>query len=154
MALDMRGFHEAIRRASSIGLDTSLLIYHLEDVAPYSNLTEELLSVIGKRQVECVLSSLCLTELLAGPLRSEDESAAVAAEEFVRKIPNVRIIPIDDEIAKLAARLRVSLRLKTPDALHLATAQSAGCSLFVTNDRALKRPPGSELEVLVLEDFL
>ena len=42
--------------------------------------------------------------------------------------------------------------LKTPDAIHAATALLAGCALFVTNDRGFKRVPG--LRLAVLDDVL
>jgi PIN domain len=37
---------------------------------------------------------------------------------------NIRLIPIDEAILKLAAQLRSSTSLKTPDAIHAATARS------------------------------
>ena len=41
---------------------------------------------------------------------------------------------------------------RTPDALQLAAALSAGCRTFVTNDRDLPAVPG--LEVLQLRSYL
>lgn len=37
-------------------------------------------------------------------------------------------------VMREAACLRATTKLKTPDALHLATAQGASVALFVTND--------------------
>ena len=42
--------------------------------------------------------------------------------------------------------------MRTPDALQLAAALSAGCSTFVTNDRDL--PAVTGLEVLKLRSYL
>jgi hypothetical protein len=38
-----------------------------------------------------------------------------------------------------------------PDALQIATALAAGCEIFVTNDRALRR--ATELRVVTLDDL-
>ena len=43
---------------------------------------------------------------------------------------------------RLAAELRAHHRLKTPDALHLATAQSHGCTEIWTNDNRLNSTAG------------
>lgn len=50
------------------------------------------------------------------------------------------------------ARLRAATGLKTPDALHAATALQAECALFVTNDTEFRRVDG--LPVAILDDLL
>ena len=55
-------------------------------------------------------------------------------------------------VFKDAARLRAETGLKTPDALHAATALRAGCALFITNDADFRRVPG--LPIIVLDDLL
>lgn len=42
--------------------------------------------------------------------------------------------------------------LKTPDALHAATALQAGCALFVTNDVGFRQV--ASLPLVVLDDLL
>lgn len=49
---------------------------------------------------------------------------------------------IHDAIFDLALRLRVQHGLKTPDALHLATAMHYRCVEFWTNDDRLKLGAG------------
>jgi hypothetical protein len=55
-------------------------------------------------------------------------------------------------ILREAARLRAATSLKTPDALHAATAMSTGCVLFVTNDVGFHGVTG--LPLVVLDDLL
>jgi predicted nucleic acid-binding protein len=45
------------------------------------------------------------------------------------------LVPVDANIARVAAALRATYRLKTPDALHLATAITAGADRFVTGNQ-------------------
>jgi hypothetical protein len=40
-------FHKDLRRFESLGLDSAVLIYHLEDVEPYSELTELVFSAVA-----------------------------------------------------------------------------------------------------------
>jgi predicted nucleic acid-binding protein len=44
--------------------------------------------------------------------------------------------------------LRAAHTLKTPDALHAATALETACVLFVTNDKGFRRVPGINVAVL------
>lgn len=48
--------------------------------------------------------------------------------------------------------MRATTNLKTPDALHAATAQLAYVSLFVSNDIDFRNVPG--LPLVVLNDLL
>jgi predicted nucleic acid-binding protein len=45
------------------------------------------------------------------------------------------LLPVDADVARVAAALRSTYRLKTPDALHLATAIVSGADRFITGNR-------------------
>jgi predicted nucleic acid-binding protein len=47
------------------------------------------------------------------------------------------LVPFDERCIEVFARLRGQMRLKAPDAIHLACAAAAGTDLFLTNDRQL-----------------
>ena len=47
--------------------------------------------------------------------------------------------------------MRARYNLRTPDALHVATAVPAGCDAMLTNDAQLKRV--QELSILVLDEL-
>lgn len=58
-------------------------------------------------------------------------------------------VPISVAIAEIAAQLRATQNLRTPDAIQLATARQQGATFFLTNDIHLATV--SNLEVLVLD---
>lgn len=64
---------------------------------------------------------------------------------------NFALVPIDYAIAEQAADLRARYNLRTPDALQIAAALSAGCQAFATNDRQLQRV--TELSIVILDDL-
>ena len=72
-------------------------------------------------------------------------------ENIIQNSIGFDLIPIDEQIARRAAHLRAQYNLKTPDALHVATALETGCQAFLTNDMGLKRV--SEIRVLVLDEL-
>jgi predicted nucleic acid-binding protein len=55
-------------------------------------------------------------------------------------------------VSEMAAKLRSTYLMKTPDAIQIATGVLYGASRFLTNDPNLKKI--SEVKVLVLDDFL
>lgn len=85
------------------------------------------------------------------PLRNANTTLANAYEQLLLSSA-VQLIPITQSILKDAARLRATTNLKTPDALHAATAFAASCTMFLTNDRAFRNVSG--LPVTVLSEVL
>ncbi len=57
---------------------------------------------------------------------------------------------MDLPVADRAASLRARYRLRTPDAIQLATALQARADVFLTNDRDLQRV--EEVPVLLIEE--
>ena len=60
-------------------------------------------------------------------------------------------MPINQWVAETAAELRTHYSIRTPDALHIATAIHANCEAFLANDLALKRV--HDIRVLVLAEI-
>lgn len=50
----------------------------------------------------------------------------------------MRLLPITQPILREAVRLPATTKWRTPDGLHVATANQAGCGQFVTNDVAFR----------------
>ncbi|MBK9943318.1 MAG: PIN domain-containing protein [Kouleothrix sp.] len=65
---------------------------------------------------------------------------------------SVHLYPIERPIIEQALNLRATVGLRTPDALHAATALQAGCDLFITNDPVFRRVSG--IEIIVLNELL
>ncbi|MBW4647009.1 MAG: PIN domain-containing protein [Goleter apudmare HA4340-LM2] len=73
------------------------------------------------------------------------------SEQLLGSSP-LRLLPISQMVLRGAATLRATTRLKTPDAIHAATALRENCTLFLTNDRQFRTVAG--LTVTVLEEIL
>jgi len=66
--------------------------------------------------------------------------------------PNLKIIPFTLDIAVRAAEIRSTYKLRTPDAIHLATAWENQATLFLTND--LDFPPEiGDIRIIHLNQF-
>jgi predicted nucleic acid-binding protein len=59
------------------------------------------------------------------------------------------LLPITQDVLREAARLRaLHTPLKSPDAIHAATALVHGCALFLTNDLGFRSITGLPLAIL------
>jgi predicted nucleic acid-binding protein len=62
-------------------------------------------------------------------------------------------VPIEDEVLNLASRIRARSRsFRTPDAIHLASAQIIQADLFLTGDRRLKAYKGVRVAHALMDD--
>ena len=132
-------------------LDVNGFIYSVERVEPYRTLLEPMWQQARAGEFEITSSGLIVLETLVKPLREGDE----VVEMLLRSLfdaHEVSLIPATRELWEDAARIRADTGLKTPDALHAATALSAGCTLFITNDTDFRRV--QDLPIVVLDDLL
>jgi len=119
-------------------LDACVVIYLIENAAPFSELTRQFLSRNGDA-ILCV-SPLVRMEVIVKPLR---ESASALVSDYEDFLAAQHWLAIDDSIFDRALQLRACHGLKTPDALHLATAFHHGCTEIWTNDERLNKAAGS-----------
>lgn len=131
-------------------LDANSIIYSVEKHPIYWPLIEPVWLAAKGKTIEIVSSDLTLMETLVGPLKTGD-AGLVQAYETLFQQAQTRLLPITQSILRDAAQLRATTKLRTPDAIHAATSQQIGCSLFVTNDVSFRAVPG--LSVVVLDDL-
>ena len=138
--------------SGTIYVDTQVIIYSVERHPVYLPLIEPIWHAARAGNIAVVTSALTLLECLVLPLRLGDQALQRAYEQALLGT-ELRLMPIDQGILREAAKLRAaSSSLRTPDAIHAATAAVGGCGLFVTNDMALRRLAGCA--VAVLNDLL
>lgn len=148
-----KGLASELAHYPVVGLDSSVLIYHLEGIAPYADLTEVTFSLLARGKLSAVISTLSVTELLTKPFAESDERAIAVCEQFLQGLPHTKLVAPTYAIARQAASLRGRYGLRTPDALLLSTALSEGAKAFLTNDARLKQV-AEEIAVLLLNDYV
>lgn len=114
-----------------IYLDSCILIFALEDAGPRGDGVRRLL---GDTEETVASSPLALQECLVLPLR---ERNLEVRDRYLALFDHLQSIPLDEAVFVRAAELRADFGIKTPDAVHLAAAQLAGCTELWTNDRRL-----------------
>jgi predicted nucleic acid-binding protein len=127
-------------------VDTAPVIYTLEPHPDYSSRLQPLWEKLHANKITIVSSELLWLETLVLPMKKQNQALIELYTELLTD--NIQLIAIDESILKRAAQLRSTSSLKTPDAIHAATAINYGCTLFLTNDAGLRTVPGINTTVL------
>lgn len=128
-----------IRDGAPVYLDSSTLIYITEGNASLRESLDAFFAQALDSRAQLLTSELAIAEVLVHPLRNDDrkliEAYSLLFERFVRPLP------IERAVLVRAAELRATmLRIRMPDAIHLATAETAHAELFVTGDEKMPMP--------------
>jgi predicted nucleic acid-binding protein len=134
--------------ARLVALDTPIWIAFIEQKSAFLAEVNPLFESLKSGRVRVVTSSVGLIEILTGALLRGDELLARRTEEVLTGLDGSTVVPVTLEVARHAARLRAAYGLRTPDAIHLATAVATGAVEFVTTDRRLARVREIEIRVL------
>jgi predicted nucleic acid-binding protein len=149
----MGGLREKLTGADVVGLDTSIFIYHLETNPTYAPLTKVVFEGMEAGEFQGVTSTITLMELTVHPWRFGHENVAREYETVLVNFPNLSIVDINRDVARLAAKLRADYNVTPADALQMAAGLQAGAKVFLTNDKRLVELQ-TVIEIMVLDDFL
>jgi predicted nucleic acid-binding protein len=125
-----------------IYLDANILIRMTEGPEEDRRGVSEALATYVANGADFITSELSFTEVLVHPIRFQRPDLIARYTELLSKF--VEPQPVSREVLLTAARLRADMpALRTPDAIHAATAILAHASEFLTGDRGIKARPGA-----------
>lgn len=142
---------DALMGVQRLGMDTSPFIYLVETHPTYYPLVEAIFREVDLGNLEAITSTITLTEVLTMPIAKQLAHYVRDYRDMLLNTNNITTLDISALIAESAAQLRAKYRLRTPDALQVATALSSSCDAFLTNDLGIKRV--TELPILVLDEL-
>lgn len=126
------GIDQLLEELKSKGVlfDTNTLIYYFDDIKPYSNVLESIISYVNTGEIQAYISVVTVAELLVKPIREKKQDVIDQYLTFFRLLPNLTLVEITQEIAIRTARIRASVGLKMPDALIVGTAADKKCVIL------------------------
>lgn len=134
-----------------VGLDTSPLIYFIEENAAYTGIVDPFFEALARREFYVVTSTITLLEVLVHPMKRNDALLAAKYRAILLKTRELSLVSFNPSIAEEAARVRAIYDLHTADAIEIATALNSKATFFLTNDKRLSSV--KDLEVLVLDEL-
>lgn len=109
--------------------------------------------VLGGGAVRGVVSELTLLELTVRPLQLGRQDVADEYELLLSYCPNVELEPVSREVLLEAAALRARFRLRTADAILLATGIRSSVTAAVINDGGWKVTETVGVRAVLLSDI-
>ncbi|MCU0482375.1 MAG: PIN domain-containing protein [Anaerolineae bacterium] len=143
---------DAFKGISKLAFDTAPIIYFVEKHPDYLHKMRYIFQRVDMGQIMACSATITLTEVLNFPIQQNAVQLIKEYEDILQNSKNFQLIPIDSAIARVGAHLRAKYRLKTPDALQIATALETKSDAFLTNDFQLKRV--QELPIIILSDLV
>jgi predicted nucleic acid-binding protein len=120
-------------------LDSNIFIYAVEKSHRWGRAAEHLLGLMEQGAISAVASDLVLAEVLTKPFADGDARHIDQYKRLLSSGGGLSMAKVSREVLTLAAQLRGEKSLKLYDAIHVATAQSAQCDYFLTQDERLGR---------------
>jgi predicted nucleic acid-binding protein len=117
--------------------DTSVWVALLQDEADRAEHVERLLLQAERGDIQVMVSALTITEITKGPMATDSPLTPVQERKFSDFIdsPFVTMVSVDPKVAERARDLRRGVpRLKTPDAIVVATALVVGAAALYSYD--------------------
>ena len=132
--------------------DTSIFVYSVENNQEFGLICNQLMQGIETNLLRAVTSELTLSEAMVFPFRNAHLETQRKYQEIIETSGGLLAVPVLRHILIRAAELRAAQpALRTPDAIHLATALETGCEVFLTNDSRIKN---SDLEMVTLSSLI
>lgn len=141
-----------LRAHKRVLIDTSVWIYHFEQHPEFAASAGQVIEDLEAGKFRGIASELTLLELAVRPLQLGRQDVADDYELLLDYFPHLTLEPITREILLDAAGLRARYRLRTPDAILLATGLQAGATAAVTNDESWRSFAG--IKVVLLSDLI
>jgi predicted nucleic acid-binding protein len=141
----------AIAGIRRLYIETAPLIYYVEENPTYAARMDVVIDLVENGSVEAVSSVIILAEVLPQPIKLANSRLEQEYRNILLHSGGFDLLPVTAQIAESAAALRARYNLRTPDALHVATAIAAGCDALLTNDAGVKRV--AEIAILVLDEL-
>ena len=154
MEQKLQNLINSFSQETAIIIDTPFLIYHLEDIKPYSEATTIILNSIGKNSAKAYLSLISYSEILVGVFKQENSELEKQFRLFFENNLYINIIDFKLELAERAAKVRVKTNLGIADSIIIATALKTKSEFLITNDKGMMKAGGLGVNVILLGDIV
>ncbi len=132
-------------RDKRVYFDSNIFIYLMEGFASLAHDLNDIRDSIAHGESSICTSELTLCEVLVPAFRANNTRLLALYRQFIEDSGAFELVPTTRETYVRASLFRAQLNLKTPDAIHMASAIQSGCTAFLTNDKSLKAPKDIEV---------
>ena len=121
-------------------LDSNTIISMVEFHAVLTDGQRAFVEAMDAGHLAAFSSEIALSECLVMPFRKRSGAAVEAMLHLLDGRRSLPLVAANRAVMIEAARIRAFRSMKLPDAIHLACASYAGCTVFVSADKRLEPP--------------
>ena len=132
--------------------DSNIFVHAFECETDLGHAARRAFECHQNARIAAVTSILTLAEVLPLPYKTENLLLEETYESVLAREPLLEVLALSTSVLRLAARLRVELSMRLPDAIHVATAVQARCDSVLSEDKGIRVP--SHMRRLDLSDRL
>ena len=119
-----------------VSLDTNIFIA-VKNKEPGYEYCERIIDSVEENQIEGVMSTIVLAEVLVGFYQNAEKAEANLFASSA--LLNYDLIAVTHDVANKSAQIRVEYNMKLPDALITASTIFSGSDFFITNDKTFHK---------------
>lgn len=136
-----------------LSLDSMIFIYLFEEDRRYINVIKPFFEKIEEGKFNAYTSIITPLEVLSSSKLKKDPDKRAVFVRFFQKFSNLYVKNADWDIMEKAAELRRKyFKLRTPDAIQLATAIVFESHFFITNDKKLIDVDAGSVKIRLVEE--
>jgi predicted nucleic acid-binding protein len=143
---------ETLSGVRRLYVDANILIYLFEENIAFYERVAVAFGLAQQIGTTLFTNQITITECLNGAHRDKNSQLAKLYLDMFSDQNFITVIPIHLKTCVEAARLGAEQRLKTIDAIHLASSIAVGCDAFLTNDARFRS--NEQIRVVQLSRFL
>ena len=132
--------------------DTNIIIYLIEGLSEYQSIINEIQDLLSSSDCEAVTSALTICEALIMPFKMDSSEGISLYRSFLEESGVFDLMETSRDTFVQSAFVAGTTSMKTPDAIHVATALESKCDIFLTNDKKIKTP--KNLEKILISEFI
>lgn len=129
-------------KGKSVYFDTNPFIYFVEGHEIFFEAVKPLFEMIDGDEITACTGELTLTELLIKPYRDGAHDIIAEYEGLLLHSGHFSVFGLSMATFLKAAKIGGETLMRTPDALHMATALENNCDFFITNDKRIRSYQG------------
>ncbi len=122
----------------TLTVDSAPIIYVLDGTTQFSDRYLPLFEAVESGRNRIIVSTITIAEVIAGPLKSGNDILAHKYREAMSQSRGWSVMDVTEEIAVRAAEIRISRKLRLPDAIQVSTALVSRSFALVTHDHDFK----------------
>ena len=120
-------------------VDSAPIIYTLEAHPKFAARYKLMFARHAAGELSLAVTTITIAAVLTGPLGVGEEALA---KRYRAVLESWQVVELTADIAETAARLRVKLKLKLPDAIQVASALGVNAAALVTHDQDFAKVRG------------